>query len=191
MSLSLSRTRLGPARPGGPAPRPPLLSSLPPAWPRASPGRGARQGEAGSAALAPSAFRPPPEPSKSQSRKPKCGKGIYRSRNAYMLVYRLQSREKSLAVEIPGEAPAFSPNPQAPLGFFSHPHASTARARGRRTHATPEAHKGGSSPSAAWFTIWNRHVPVWGRFHTFGQASWSFGLGRCLLPSLSWAFLPF
>ncbi|KAL7976145.1 hypothetical protein Chor_008242 [Crotalus horridus] len=41
------------------------------------------------------------EPSKSQSRRPKCGKGIYRSRNAYMLVYRLQSREKSLAVEIP------------------------------------------------------------------------------------------
>ncbi|XP_070812409.1 ubiquitin carboxyl-terminal hydrolase 48 isoform X3 [Pituophis catenifer annectens] len=41
------------------------------------------------------------EPSKSQSRKPKCGKGIYRSRNAYMLVYRLQSREKSLAVELP------------------------------------------------------------------------------------------
>ncbi|ETE59587.1 Ubiquitin carboxyl-terminal hydrolase 48 [Ophiophagus hannah] len=41
------------------------------------------------------------EPSKSQSRRPKCGKGIYRSRNAYMLVYRLQSREKSLAVELP------------------------------------------------------------------------------------------
>uniref|UniRef100_A0A670ZR19 Ubiquitin carboxyl-terminal hydrolase 48 n=1 Tax=Pseudonaja textilis TaxID=8673 RepID=A0A670ZR19_PSETE len=41
------------------------------------------------------------EPSKAQSRRSKCGKGIYRSRNAYMLVYRLQSREKSLAVELP------------------------------------------------------------------------------------------
>ncbi|XP_066493077.1 ubiquitin carboxyl-terminal hydrolase 48 isoform X2 [Tiliqua scincoides] len=41
------------------------------------------------------------EPSKLQSRKSKCGKGIYRSRNAYMLVYRLQTREKSLSVEIP------------------------------------------------------------------------------------------
>ncbi|XP_060115140.1 ubiquitin carboxyl-terminal hydrolase 48 [Heteronotia binoei] len=41
------------------------------------------------------------EPSKAQSRKPKCGKGVYRSRNAYMLVYRLQTREKSLTVDIP------------------------------------------------------------------------------------------
>ncbi|XP_053136825.1 ubiquitin carboxyl-terminal hydrolase 48 isoform X2 [Hemicordylus capensis] len=41
------------------------------------------------------------EPSKSQARKAKCGKGVYRSRNAYMLVYRLQTREKSLAVDIP------------------------------------------------------------------------------------------
>ncbi|XP_020637749.3 ubiquitin carboxyl-terminal hydrolase 48 isoform X1 [Pogona vitticeps] len=41
------------------------------------------------------------EPSKSQTRKPKCGKGIYRSRNGYMLVYRLQTQEKSLRVEIP------------------------------------------------------------------------------------------
>ncbi|XP_033015280.1 ubiquitin carboxyl-terminal hydrolase 48 isoform X1 [Lacerta agilis] len=41
------------------------------------------------------------EPSKSQTRKLKCGKGVYRSRNAYMLVYRLQTREKSLRVEIP------------------------------------------------------------------------------------------
>uniref|UniRef100_A0A8D2L9K5 Ubiquitin carboxyl-terminal hydrolase 48 n=1 Tax=Varanus komodoensis TaxID=61221 RepID=A0A8D2L9K5_VARKO len=41
------------------------------------------------------------EPSKSQTRKPKCGKGMYRSRNAYMLVYRLQTRERSLTVEIP------------------------------------------------------------------------------------------
>ncbi|XP_063001242.1 ubiquitin carboxyl-terminal hydrolase 48 isoform X2 [Elgaria multicarinata webbii] len=41
------------------------------------------------------------EPSKSQTRRPKCGKGTYRSRNAYMLVYRLQTREKSLTVEIP------------------------------------------------------------------------------------------
>ncbi|XP_015268117.1 PREDICTED: ubiquitin carboxyl-terminal hydrolase 48 isoform X2 [Gekko japonicus] len=41
------------------------------------------------------------EPSKAQARKPKCGKGVYRSRNAYMLVYRLQTREKSLTVEIP------------------------------------------------------------------------------------------
>nr|XP_034974348.1 ubiquitin carboxyl-terminal hydrolase 48 isoform X2 [Zootoca vivipara] len=41
------------------------------------------------------------EPPKSQTRKLKCGKGVYRSRNAYMLVYRLQTREKSLSVEIP------------------------------------------------------------------------------------------
>ncbi|XP_061456822.1 ubiquitin carboxyl-terminal hydrolase 48 isoform X2 [Rhineura floridana] len=41
------------------------------------------------------------EPSKSQTRKPKCGKGVYRSRNAYMLVYRLQTREKSLSIRIP------------------------------------------------------------------------------------------
>ncbi|XP_048182262.1 ubiquitin carboxyl-terminal hydrolase 48 isoform X2 [Corvus hawaiiensis] len=41
------------------------------------------------------------EPSKSQTRKPKCGKGTHCSRNAYMLVYRLQAREKSLAVEVP------------------------------------------------------------------------------------------
>ncbi|XP_030363810.1 ubiquitin carboxyl-terminal hydrolase 48 isoform X6 [Strigops habroptila] len=41
------------------------------------------------------------EPSKSQTRKPKCGKGTHCSRNAYMLVYRLQTREKSLTVEVP------------------------------------------------------------------------------------------
>uniref|UniRef100_A0A8C3FN39 Ubiquitin carboxyl-terminal hydrolase 48 n=1 Tax=Chrysemys picta bellii TaxID=8478 RepID=A0A8C3FN39_CHRPI len=41
------------------------------------------------------------EPSKSQTRKPKCGKGTHCSRNAYMLVYRLQTREKSLTAEIP------------------------------------------------------------------------------------------
>ncbi|XP_054251052.1 ubiquitin carboxyl-terminal hydrolase 48 isoform X4 [Indicator indicator] len=41
------------------------------------------------------------EPSKSQARKPKCGKGTHCSRNAYMLVYRLQTREKSLTVEVP------------------------------------------------------------------------------------------
>ncbi|KAJ7426495.1 Ubiquitin carboxyl-terminal hydrolase 48 [Willisornis vidua] len=41
------------------------------------------------------------EPSKSQTRKPKCGKGTHCSRNAYMLVYRLQAREKSLTVEVP------------------------------------------------------------------------------------------
>ncbi|XP_042334853.1 ubiquitin carboxyl-terminal hydrolase 48 isoform X3 [Sceloporus undulatus] len=41
------------------------------------------------------------EPSKSQARKPKSGKGVYRSRNGYMLVYRLQSQAKSLTVEIP------------------------------------------------------------------------------------------
>lgn len=43
------------------------------------------------------------EPSKSQTRKPKCGKGTHCSRNAYMLVYRLQTREKSLTVEVPGK----------------------------------------------------------------------------------------
>ncbi|NXW38741.1 UBP48 hydrolase, partial [Phaetusa simplex] len=41
------------------------------------------------------------EPSKAQTRKPKCGKGTHCSRNAYMLVYRLQTREKSLTVEVP------------------------------------------------------------------------------------------
>ncbi|KAM8796251.1 ubiquitin carboxyl-terminal hydrolase 48 [Eudromia elegans] len=41
------------------------------------------------------------EPSKSQTRKPKCGKGTHCSRNAYMLVYRLQTREKAPAVEVP------------------------------------------------------------------------------------------
>uniref|UniRef100_A0A8C0JC18 Ubiquitin carboxyl-terminal hydrolase 48 n=1 Tax=Chelonoidis abingdonii TaxID=106734 RepID=A0A8C0JC18_CHEAB len=41
------------------------------------------------------------EPSKSQTRKPKCGKGTHCSRNAYMLVYRLQTREKSLTAEVP------------------------------------------------------------------------------------------
>nr|XP_060614752.1 ubiquitin carboxyl-terminal hydrolase 48-like [Anolis sagrei ordinatus] len=41
------------------------------------------------------------EPSKSQARKPKGGKGVYRSRNAYMLVYRLQSRAKTLTTDIP------------------------------------------------------------------------------------------
>ncbi|XP_074780800.1 ubiquitin carboxyl-terminal hydrolase 48 isoform X5 [Athene noctua] len=41
------------------------------------------------------------EPSKSQTRKPKCGKGTHCSRNAYMLVYRLQTREKSLTIEVP------------------------------------------------------------------------------------------
>ncbi|XP_053818596.1 ubiquitin carboxyl-terminal hydrolase 48 isoform X3 [Vidua chalybeata] len=41
------------------------------------------------------------EPSKSQTRKPKCGKGTHCSRNAYMLVYRLQAREKSLTVQVP------------------------------------------------------------------------------------------
>lgn len=45
------------------------------------------------------------EPSKSQTRKPKCGKGTHCSRNAYMLVYRLQAREKSLTVQVPGESP--------------------------------------------------------------------------------------
>lgn len=46
---------------------------------------------------------PTAEPSKSQTRKPKCGKGTHCSRNAYMLVYRLQTREKSLTVEVPGK----------------------------------------------------------------------------------------
>ncbi|KAM5247181.1 ubiquitin carboxyl-terminal hydrolase 48 isoform 12-T12 [Ctenodactylus gundi] len=42
------------------------------------------------------------EPSKSQTRKPKCGKGSHCSRNAYMLVYRLQTQEKSnMTVEVP------------------------------------------------------------------------------------------
>ncbi|XP_073873775.1 ubiquitin carboxyl-terminal hydrolase 48 isoform X14 [Macaca fascicularis] len=42
------------------------------------------------------------EPSKSQTRKPKCGKGTHCSRNAYMLVYRLQTQEKpNTAVQVP------------------------------------------------------------------------------------------
>ncbi|XP_060267458.1 ubiquitin carboxyl-terminal hydrolase 48 isoform X16 [Ovis aries] len=42
------------------------------------------------------------EPSKSQTRKPKCGKGTHCSRNAYMLVYRLQTQERpSTAVQVP------------------------------------------------------------------------------------------
>lgn len=44
------------------------------------------------------------EPSKSQTRKPKCGKGTHCSRNAYMLVYRLQTREKpNTPVQVPGK----------------------------------------------------------------------------------------
>lgn len=42
------------------------------------------------------------EPSKSQTRKPKCGKGTHCSRNAYMLVYRLQTQEKpNTAIQVP------------------------------------------------------------------------------------------
>ncbi|XP_029422055.1 ubiquitin carboxyl-terminal hydrolase 48 isoform X9 [Nannospalax galili] len=42
------------------------------------------------------------EPSKSQTRKPKCGKGTHCSRNAYMLVYRLQTHEKTnTTVQVP------------------------------------------------------------------------------------------
>ncbi|XP_045331999.1 ubiquitin carboxyl-terminal hydrolase 48 isoform X13 [Leopardus geoffroyi] len=42
------------------------------------------------------------EPSKSQTRKPKCGKGTHCSRNAYMLVYRLQTQEKpNTIVQVP------------------------------------------------------------------------------------------
>ncbi|XP_048823319.1 ubiquitin carboxyl-terminal hydrolase 48-like isoform X3 [Lagopus muta] len=41
------------------------------------------------------------EPSKSQTRKPKCGKGTHCSCNAYMLVYRQQIWENSLTVEVP------------------------------------------------------------------------------------------
>ncbi|NP_001392881.1 ubiquitin carboxyl-terminal hydrolase 48 isoform 12 [Mus musculus] len=42
------------------------------------------------------------EPSKSQTRKPKCGKGTHCSRNAYMLVYRLQAQEKNhTMVQVP------------------------------------------------------------------------------------------
>lgn len=55
-------------------------------------------------------FVPPAESSKSQTRKPKCGKGAHCSRNAYMLVYRLQAREKSLTVQVPGESPG-QPSP--------------------------------------------------------------------------------
>ncbi|XP_020857500.1 ubiquitin carboxyl-terminal hydrolase 48-like [Phascolarctos cinereus] len=44
-------------------------------------------------------------PSKSQTHKPKCGKGTHCSGNAYMLVYRLQTQEKSsLTVQVPDYA---------------------------------------------------------------------------------------
>uniref|UniRef100_A0A4W3H452 Ubiquitin carboxyl-terminal hydrolase 48 n=1 Tax=Callorhinchus milii TaxID=7868 RepID=A0A4W3H452_CALMI len=44
------------------------------------------------------------EPSKSQTRKPKCVKGVHCSRNAYMLVYRRKgemSKEKDISVQLP------------------------------------------------------------------------------------------
>nr|XP_005905261.1 PREDICTED: ubiquitin carboxyl-terminal hydrolase 48 [Bos mutus] len=44
------------------------------------------------------------EPAKSQTRKPKCGRGAHCSRNAYMLVYRLQTRERP---GTPIQVPAF------------------------------------------------------------------------------------
>uniref|UniRef100_A0A673TWW9 Ubiquitin carboxyl-terminal hydrolase 48 n=1 Tax=Suricata suricatta TaxID=37032 RepID=A0A673TWW9_SURSU len=44
------------------------------------------------------------EPSKSQTRKPKCGKGTHCSRNAYMLVYRLQTQERPTTIV---QVPAF------------------------------------------------------------------------------------
>ncbi|KAG8569571.1 hypothetical protein GDO81_014465 [Engystomops pustulosus] len=44
------------------------------------------------------------EPSKSTTRKPKCGKGIHCSRNAYMLVYRLKAEE---VPEVDFEVPVF------------------------------------------------------------------------------------
>ncbi|XP_075461958.1 ubiquitin carboxyl-terminal hydrolase 48 isoform X1 [Ascaphus truei] len=44
------------------------------------------------------------EPSKTQTRKPKCGKGIHCSRNAYMLVYRLKIEDRQ---EVTFEVPAF------------------------------------------------------------------------------------
>lgn len=45
---------------------------------------------------------------KSQSRKPKCSKGYHCSRNAYMLVYKVQAEEhlepSETSVEVPGES---------------------------------------------------------------------------------------
>ncbi|XP_006641945.1 ubiquitin carboxyl-terminal hydrolase 48 isoform X1 [Lepisosteus oculatus] len=46
------------------------------------------------------------ETSKSQTRKPKCSKGFHCSRNAYMLVYKLQNEDKDQA-EINVQVPAF------------------------------------------------------------------------------------
>lgn len=44
---------------------------------------------------------------KSQKGKPKCGKGYHCSRNAYMLVYKVQEEERSdpsrINVKVPGE----------------------------------------------------------------------------------------
>ncbi|XP_029433962.1 ubiquitin carboxyl-terminal hydrolase 48 isoform X2 [Rhinatrema bivittatum] len=47
------------------------------------------------------------ETSKSQTRKPKCGKGTHCSRNAYMLVYRLQTHEMQEKETKTVEVPAF------------------------------------------------------------------------------------
>ncbi|KAG8569574.1 hypothetical protein GDO81_014465 [Engystomops pustulosus] len=50
------------------------------------------------------------EPSKSTTRKPKCGKGIHCSRNAYMLVYRLKAEEvPEVDFEVPDNAYEFIP----------------------------------------------------------------------------------
>lgn len=57
----------------------------------------------------------PAETVKSQTRKPKCTKGSHCSRNAYMLVYKVQEEQCSdscrTSVEVPGEQVA--PQPQA------------------------------------------------------------------------------
>ncbi|KAJ6656859.1 hypothetical protein lerEdw1_003190 [Lerista edwardsae] len=77
------------------------------------------------------------EPSKSQSRKPKCGKGVYRSRNAYMLVYRLQTREKSLRVEIPAFLQELVEHDNSKFEEWCHEMAEMRRqsvARGRVKH---------------------------------------------------------
>lgn len=54
-----------------------------------------------------SQFSVPAETMKSQARKPKCGKGYHCSRNAYMLVYKVQEEQQSDAsravVEVPCE----------------------------------------------------------------------------------------